>query len=424
MFQKLLRGLEFLLVFFIFAAILSYSNPSLTDKIEKVRTYTRDIEFNYISWTADALLLKLQASSIDSPHILDRETQKQVVSEYLRITENILSGENELQRIYADPQISDKDEASKELRTDLANQYERQDALAPFAESILQQQVSEVLKDIGLTSLGQPMPNLMYHSTPLPLALIVSPRDHIEQIANISLDPDLPVDDQDALETRIDQGLNTSSLVVPIGGVGVYPTMVMRTTNLPWLLNTISHEWTHNYLTLHPLGFLYTADPALRTMNETTASIAGDEIGALVLKRFYPELANVSPLSPSLISAPFEHPEPGDFLRPPFDFRAEMFITRTGADSLLAEGKIEEAEAYMEARRQIFLQNGYVIRKINQAYFAFYGAYADSPGGAAGQDPVGPAVRTLREQSESLADFVNTISWMSSFDQLQTAIKK
>jgi hypothetical protein len=424
MFQKILRGLEFLVVFFIFAAILGYSNPSLTDDIEKVRTYTRDIEFNYISWTADALLVKLKAASIDNPHILDRETQKQVVSEYLRITQDILSREDALQKIYADPAVSDKEAASADLRGLLQEQYKRQTDIAPFAEAILQQQVSEVLKDIGLTTLGQPVPSLMYHSTPLPFALIVSPRDHIEQIANVSLDPNLTVDQQAVLETKIDRGLNTSSLVVPIGGVGVYPTMVMRTTNLSWLLNTISHEWTHNFLTLRPLGFLYTADPMLRTMNETTASIAGDEIGALVLKRFYPELASDSHFIPGLISAPFDHPEPADFLRPPFDFRAEMFITRTNADTLLAAGKIEEAEAYMESRREIFLHNGYVIRKINQAYFAFYGAYADSPGGAAGEDPVGPAVRALREQSPSLADFVTTISWMSSFDQLQAAIEK
>jgi hypothetical protein len=65
-----------------------------------------------------------------------------------------------------------------------------------------------------------------------------------------------------------------------------------------------------------------------------------------------------------------------------------------------------------------------LLRKINQAYFAFFGAYADSPGGAAGEDPVGPAVRILREQSDSLADFVNTISWMTSFEQLQKAIQQ
>jgi hypothetical protein len=99
-----------------------------------------------------------------------------------------------------------------------------------------------------------------------------------------------------------------------------------------------------------------------------------------------------------------------------------MHETRVGADALLAEGKIDEAEAYMEARRLVFLKNGYLLRKINQAYFAFYGAYADSPGGAAGEDPVGPAVRALREQSDSLADFVNTISWMTSFEQLQEEI--
>ena len=78
----------------------------------------------------------------------------------------------------------------------------------------------------------------------------------------------------------------------------------------------------------------------------------------------------------------------------------------------------------MEERRLVFLENGYLLRKINQAYFAFFGAYADSPGGAAGEDPVGPAVRALREQSDSLADFVNTISWMTSFEQLQEAIKQ
>jgi hypothetical protein len=77
----------------------------------------------------------------------------------------------------------------------------------------------------------------------------------------------------------------------------------------------------------------------------------------------------------------------------------------------------------MEQRRQFFWDNGYLIRKLNQAYFAFYGAYADQPGGAAGKDPVGEAVRKLRQQSDSLADFLNRISWMMSFEQLQRAVE-
>jgi len=143
-----------------------------------------------------------------------------------------------------------------------------------------------------------------------------------------------------------------------------------------------------------------------------------------VIKRFYPELLTDSKPTLSLISAPLDHPNPGDLPRPPFDFRAQMHETRVTTDALLAAGKIDEAEAYMETRRNVFVKNGYLIRKINQAYFAFYGAYADSPGGAAGEDPVGPAVRALREQSHSLADFVNTISWMTSFEQLQKAVSR
>jgi hypothetical protein len=99
-----------------------------------------------------------------------------------------------------------------------------------------------------------------------------------------------------------------------------------------------------------------------------------------------------------------------------------MHTTRVTADALLAQGKISEAEAYMEAQRKVFWDNGYPIRKINQAYFAFYGSYADTPGGAAGEDPVGPAVRALRAQSASLKEFLERISVMTTFAELQKAV--
>jgi hypothetical protein len=157
-------------------------------------------------------------------------------------------------------------------------------------------------------------------------------------------------------------------------------------------------------------------------MNETTASIVGGEIGMLVMQRYYPELVVASHPPLQLASAKPAFPNPdGD--TPHFDYRAEMHTTRVTVDAMLAAGKIEEAEAYMEARREIFWQNGYTIRKLNQAYFAFYGAYADVPGGAAGEDPVGPAVRALRAQSDSLADFITRISWMTTFEELQAAIQ-
>ncbi|HCK64939.1 MAG TPA: hypothetical protein DHW49_01615 [Anaerolineae bacterium] len=423
-FQRIMRGVEVTVILIILASVTGYSNPSLTNPIEKIRAYTRDIEFDYVEWMIDAAILKVQAASVDLPYTLDHATQKQIVDEYLRATQLILEKEYLLAQIYADPNIQDKETYSQDLRAELNELYTRQSQLAPLAEAVLQGQITQVLAEIGLTSGGQPIPNVWYHSTRLPWALIVSPRERIEQTANISLNMDLTVDEHAILESNIDKSLNTSTLVVPIGGVGVYPTMVARTTNFEWLLNTIAHEWIHNYLMFAPLGLMYTENPETRTINETTASIAGDEIGRLVLEKFYPERISASPTTLQLVSASFDIPDPDDIPRPVFDFREQMYITRVNADLLLAEGKIDEAEAYMEERRQVFLRNGYLLRKINQAYFAFHGAYADAPGGAAGEDPIGPAVRQLREQSESLTDFVNTIRWITTLDELQEELNQ
>jgi hypothetical protein len=186
-------------------------------------------------------------------------------------------------------------------------------------------------------------------------------------------------------------------------------------------VEVVAHEWVHNYLTLRPLGVNYLASPGLRTMNETVASIAGKEIGQALIERYYPEFAPPP--------EPVEQPSTGQpeipESPPAFDFQTEMRITRQNIDQLLASENIAEAEAYMEARRVIFWEHGYRIRKLNQAYFAFHGAYADHPsGGAAGEDPVGAAVRELRSASPNLAQFINRMSWMWSVDQLYVAISQ
>ncbi len=318
--------------------------------------------------------------------------------------------------MYSDPSIHDPVAASASLRAELAGLNTRQQQIAPMAESVLQEQVTAVLADLGLTTGGQPIPPVMFHITPLPYNLVISPRGKIQEDAAISLIPDLTVDQQVKLENQVEKGLDVSALVVPVGGIGTYPTMIERTTALDWLSDTIAHEWTHNWLTQRPLGLNYETSPELRTMNETTASISGNEISLIVLKRYYPELVPLYAMQTQMVSA---HSAPA---QASFDFRAEMHTTRVQVDELLAAGKIAEAETYMDQRRQVFWDNGYPIRKLNQAYFAFYGAYADVPGGAAGEDPVGPAVRALRAQSSSLTAFLKTIAQMSSFKQLQYAL--
>ncbi len=72
----------------------------------------------------------------------------------------------------------------------------------------------------------------------------------------------------------------------------------------------------------------------------------------------------------------------------------------------------------MEARRRVFVDNGYQIRKLNQAYFAFRGAYAAEPG-ARGEDPIGPLLRQLRERSPSLKAFLEQTAGITSFEDLR-----
>lgn len=419
MLNRIERVFELTLYGLLCAFLIVSSAPRPGTDLDRARAFTRSMEFNYDTWTLDATWIKLTQSALGLPGYLERGSNAQAVMEYLRITTSILGAENRLQILYADPGITDKDAATGRIRAQLDELRARQRQLAPLAESVVQNQVAFVLAENGLTLGGQPTPPVMYHVSPLPMNLIISPRDRIEQTNAISLRPDLTVDHQIQIEDDVAAALDVSTLIVPVGGIGTYPTMVMQTDYFTWQIGTVVHEWTHNFLTLRPLGMLYGDTPELRTMNETTASIVENEIGPLVLARYYPQLVSASSY-PGAVSWTPGFPRLDD--PPPFDFRAEMHTTRVHVDELLADGKIEEAEAYMEQRRQFFWDNGYAIRKLNQAYFAFYGAYADVPGGAAGEDPVGPTVRALREQSESLADFLNTISWMTSFEQLQAAV--
>lgn len=430
MLYRLSRIVDLISITIVMVILATGDAPRLTGQTDRVRAFTRGIEFDYPTWVWDASWVKIEQNAVNLPHLFDRATNKQVVFDYLRTTQRLMEVEFSIERVFADPAIDDKEATSAFLRAQRDELIARQKLLAPLAEAAFQSQITETLAEFGLTTGGQPIPPVLYHTTPTPLALIVSRRDVIEQIANISVLPTLTLDDQIALENRVAESLDVSTLIVPIGGVGVYPTMVTETTNLPWLLETIAHEWTHNYLNLRPLGINYSTNSELRTMNETTASIAGTEIGNYVIQKYYPELANSNPNENASIPrdngiafgfAPLA--SNGYEETPPFDFRAEMHETRVTADELLAQGRIEEAEAYMEERRQFFWQNGYLLRKLNQAYFAFHGAYADAPGGAAGEDPVGPAVRALREQSDSLADFINTIAFMTSFEELKEAIR-
>jgi hypothetical protein len=385
-------------------------------------SFTWPNEFDYASWLVDAALLKLGQATIGAERYLDEQAQSDLVRGYMELVRQVQDAEGQLNVLHADPEVTEAQ--IEEANARLAELHAERDQQAPLAESILQAQISAVFSEQGFTIAGQALPPLLFHGTPLPWALIASPRDRIAQIANLSLRTDLTLEDHIEIEDKISNELDLSTLVVPVGGIGVYPTMVAQSSHLNWLAEVVAHEWTHNYLTVRPLGALYFQNQELTTMNETTANIVGKEIGALVIERYYPELVSPPPAPVVEAEAPADNKPSAEFTAPVFDFRAAMHDTRIRVDALLAEGKIDEAEAYMEAQRLLFWDHGYVIRKLNQAYFAFYGSYADSPVGAAGADPVGAGVREFRARSATLIEFVQRMAWLTSFTDLQNVLNE
>lgn len=388
----------------------AYGQDALLDRILVGK------EYDFVSWETQVALTKIGYEFITPQIGMTDADQVALVREYMKRVDNFQTLEDQISQIYTDPSVRAPLQASATLRAQRDQQRAQIDARQNLVEAILQEQVENVLRDEGFAVGGQIIPPLRFRFTPLPYVLIISRRDKIERINQRELSNGLTVDQFDAIEREVDQRFNVSSLVSPIGGLGAYPTMLPETSSLAFTIQTAAHEWTHNYLYFSYVGLNYDTDPTARVINETTAVIVENEIGQRVLQRYYPELAQ--PPAPAQLAQ--TSPQVKTNL-PSFDFNKEMRQTRLHTDELLAAGKIDEAESYMEARRVIFVQHGYSIRKLNQAYFAFYGAYNAEPGGSAtaGQDPIGPAVQALRQHSASVGDFVRKVATVHSLADVQ-----
>ncbi|MCJ7824670.1 MAG: hypothetical protein MUP44_07215 [Anaerolineales bacterium] len=390
-------------------ATLGASTLTFHEPAERVHRYSKPYEFDFLGWTAGAVLNKSAHVVLGTSHFLEEDQRQFLVRDYLEWVGKLQSIRTELESAYGDPDPARSAVAVARIGAELARIKAEAESRRPIAEAILQEQVASILAVFKLGRVGFVFPPVAFQFAQLPSSLIISPREVIRQDASISLRVDLALEAKVGLENQVEANEDVSALVVPVGGLGTYPTMVLESTALSWLTEVIAHEWAHNYLAFRPLGLSYEVNPELRTMNETTASLIGLAVGRAVLVRYYPDLLP-RPAPPVQEAEPAKPPE--------FDFRAEMRITRLRVDDLLAQGEIDAAEQYMEERRVFFWDHGYRIRKLNQAYFAFHGAYAEEAGGAAGDDPVGEAVRTLWERSSSPAEFLRTMAWMNSYEDL------
>ena len=386
-----------------------------------IRPFSRAYEFDYVSWSAQATFNKLAMASLGLDFFFDQNQPVEIIRAYFDLQKEKEEKEAAIASIFADPAVTDPLAESAGLQDELRSIQAHLLRQSWLAEAVIQEQISLTLAEMGLTRLELPFPPVLFHVSDLPNQLVISPRDSIRQAASISLQADITLETINQMEKQVENHTDFSALVVSIGGVGTYPTMVIRTNNLSDLIETVAHEWVHNFLTLRPLGLRYDVTPQLRTMNETTASIAGQEISQAVFRKFYLQQPEPTP-DGNIFKVSHNAGNSVELTQAHLDFRQEMYQTRLRVDELLAQGKIEEAETYMESRRLFFWENGYQIRKLNQAYFAFHGAYADQPFSAAGEDPVGSAVRQLRARSRSLADFVNQMAWLTSYDDLSLLV--
>ena len=317
------------------------------------------------------------------------------------------------------PTIADRSEHADALSRHLDTLRSGRSDMKARAEEALESEIGSILAKEGLsTRIGITFPPVDVSLVSPPRLLIVSPRDRIERIKTVLLKPGMKVEDMEELEEKFFREQDLAALVAGVGGVATFPTIVREDSSLRQAAITASHEWLHHYWFFRPFGWKFWSwTSEMNTLNETAASLAGQELGDLVYRAISGE-QNQQPDPPDSLppeeALPPKEPEEPD--EEGFDFNREMRKTRLRVDELLGQGTVEEAENYMEERRKLFVDNGFHIRKLNQAYFAFHGTYAASP---ASVSPIGDEVDRLRSMTDSVGEFVRTMSRFGSYQEFQ-----
>ena len=357
--------------------------------------------FNLLAWEVGNVFDKwyhelLALLPWNSP--LSRQERITLAEEFFRLGQEERRLESELLA------LAESSPDAEQIRGRLMEIHHRQDEIRPTVEQTVEREISSVLVEEGFSSrigaILPPVDTVLGHS---PALLVTSPRDRIFRQDNILLSHGVRPDERETLEGITLRERNLSAIVVNTGGVGTFPSVVSAGGSLHFALNTVAHEWLHNWFFFQPLGQHFWDDPEMTTLNETAATLGGWEIG----DRAYEAMTGID--YERKPPAPPSERDPNAF-----DFTAEMRETRHRTEELLAARRIDDAESYMEERRQELLDRGYRIRKINQAYFAFYGSYATSAGSIS---PIEGQMRELRERSDSLEDFLKTVAQFSTYQE-------
>ena len=392
-------GVTFLFILFVWLTPDAY-NPS--PWVEAGLEY----RFSVLRWEAANLPAKWLniAHGLARGRSLDRAQRLEVVDEYMEATRLARRQERRLEVAQATLGGASAGGGGRE-RVEAARSYLGQlaasrDGLRPLAEEIVEAEMDTVLTDAGLASrFGLLFPPVDLSFKEPPTVLNMSRRDHIEVVGQVLLAPDLPLLERDRIERELFEEHDLSALVDNIAGLSTYPTIVSDQSTLRSVLRTAVHEWLHAYLFFRPLGWNWRRSPEMFSLNETVAELAGNELGDAVFVRMGGDLTVAQ-------SRYLPRHERDAF------FTREMRETRHTVDDLLSEGRVEEAEEYMKRRWWRLRLGGYGLRKLNQAYLAFRGRYAEGPSSVS---PIGPQVRALRAAHPDTASFIKTVERVSSY---------
>lgn len=429
----------FVILFTVTTAFATRSSSMTPEATQQwgMATIVHHWNFNLLQWEVEALWEKFRAFALRPAQGLDYETSVAFVQDYLTQAETMRALENAIAAQLAGSESTVVADAPGEtaaapsietLQQQLATLRANQEQQRRTVEQIIEAQIAHELVDADLTLWGAAFPPVQFMFVEPPRKLVVSPRDQIRIDYSQMLDAEMSLAQIQSAEAAYLDHFDHSAYITNIGGLGAFPTMVIDRASLSWILSTVAHEWTHNYLTLFPLGFNYLTSHELTTMNETVAEIVGNEIGQRALQVFYPALVpppvvtaapDADSVDESADNTPTSEIEVAVVEEDVFDFRAEMRETRLRVDELLAAGEVEAAEQYMEMRRLHFVANGYPLRVLNQAYFAFHGSYGTS---AASTSPIGPKMEALRALSPDLQQFLQTVRTFTSIADLDAAL--
>ena len=279
---------------------------------------------------------------------------------------------------------------------------DRQRALRPRAEEAVESELSAVLEDERFGWRGPLLfPPVDIKFARMPTMIVTSRRDKVERLERLLLQPDLEHIKRGELEDTLLGEYGLSAFVGDLAGLSTYPTLVTDTDSLRSIMRTAAHEWLHVYWFFRPFGQSFWSSSEMGTLNETAADIAGRELGDAAFARMGGDLED---------NARRYQPQEERDIR----FTEMMRETRRRTEELLAEGRVLEAEEYMKERWWRLRLGGYGIRKLNQAYFAFYGIYGES---ASSVSPIGDQMAEFRSYFRSVGEFVRALSGVSSYGE-------